>query len=160
MPSMADPMEALRKYQQALNTGMPIDDLDEGYLKRHGKVPSGHKFDCVKIVGLDVQALAIFGEESPFEGLPRFSLGYAVGEYHRGNNLAFEAVSVGIEELKKEYRRMGIRGFYLEALISETNVHSINVAKKICTKPSFPAADSDSGTPSLCFHKLIVVGDS
>lgn len=64
MSLMANPMEALLKYQHAVNAGM-IDQsqISGSYLKLSGEVPSGKKYDFVKILDGEVQALAIFGEE-------------------------------------------------------------------------------------------------
>ena len=101
MSSMANPMDALLKYQHALNAGMlDPNQIEEGYLKLSGEVRSGRKYDFIKILSVEVQDLAIFGEEEPYRGVPRYSIGYAVSEGHRGRNLAVEAVNKGIEEIK------------------------------------------------------------
>lgn len=86
MSLMANPMEALLKYQHALNTGMQVDPnhVDGGYLKFSGEVGGGKKYDFVKIRAGEVLALAIFGEEEPFNEVDRYSVGYAVSESHRG----------------------------------------------------------------------------
>ncbi len=158
MSLMANPMDALLSYQHALNAGtIYTHEMDGCYLKRYGEVKSGKRYDYVKIVYGEVQALAIFGEEEPpFNGVNRYSVGYAVSETRRGRGLAVEAVNKGIEELKKEFGRVGMKSFYLEAVVGETNSHSIKVAKELFPGSAGKATtDSESGTPSLLFYKLI-----
>lgn len=160
MSKMANPMEALSSYQQALNTGWKYDHahkLDEHYRMLSGKVKSGKKIDFIKIVKREVHALAIFGEEEPFEGINRYSIGYAVSEKNRGNGLAFEAVNKGIEELKNHYRLLGFKSFYIEALIDEENTHSLKVAEKLFTTLATSVPDEETGTPALLFYKIITV---
>jgi len=158
MSKMANPMEALHKFQQHLNVA-PIDpsDLEDGYLKLHDCVPSGKRFSCVKIVDGEVQALAIFGEEYPYRGVERFSVGYAVSENHRRRGLAVEAVNRGIEELKKEVSRANKKSFYVEALIDVTNTNSIGVAKKLFLGTGTPKEDDETGNPALLFYKQIIL---
>ena len=158
MSLMANPMDALQSYQRRFDTA-PIDSsqLDASYLKLSGKVNGGKKYDFVKIVDGQVHALAIFGEEESFNGVARYSVGYAVSESQRGRGLAVEAVNKGIEELKKEFDRMRMNSFYVEALIDVTNTHSIAVAKRLFSGPGFAKTDSETGTPSLLFYRLVAI---
>lgn len=160
MSRMANPMEALVSYQQALRNGMPLDhnDLDnDSYLKRNGEVSGAKRFDYLKIVNGEVQALAMFVEDEPHKGITRFSLAYAVEENHRGRGLAVEATTKGIEDLKTRCAQVGIKRFYVEALIDETNTPSINVAKRVLPGPGNATVDDETGTRAVLFYKLIPI---
>jgi len=119
MSLMANPMDALRSYQQALDAGMPVDpnELDADYLKRSGEVAGAKRFDYVKLIDGQVQALAMFVEEEPHNRVARFCLAYAVSENNRGRGLAVEAINKGIEDLRKQFSLAGVKSFYVEALI-------------------------------------------
>lgn len=155
MSIMANPMEALLSYQQALRANMPIDpnELDADYLKRSGQVAGATRFDYVKIIDGEVLALAMFVEEEPHNGTARYSLAYAVSETHRGRGLAVEAIKKGIEDLKEKYGRARVKSFYVEALIDQTNAPSIKVAKQVLSDSGFATPDSETGTPALLFYR-------
>lgn len=160
MSLMANPMEALNDYQRALNTGMEINpnEIDGDYLKRIGEIVRGvTRFDFVKIVDQEVQAIAMFVQEEPFNNTKRYSVAYAVSEKYRGRSLAIETATKGLEELKKTLRRDNIQKFYVEALIDKTNIHSIKVAEKLFSSLGTPKEDDETGTPALLFYSLIAV---
>lgn len=156
MADMANPMDALLSYQQALRAGMPFDlnDLDaDAYWKRNGEVAGATRFDYVKIIDGEVQALAMFVEEEPHNGTARYSIAYAVSETHRGRGLAVEAINKGIEDLKEKYSRVRVKSFYVEALIDQTNTPSIKVAKQVLSESGFATPDSETDTPALLFYR-------
>lgn len=159
MSLMANPMDALRMLQKLVDSGPPIDSssLDEGYLKMYDEPDGRKRFSYAKIIDGEIQVLVTFGQEEPYRGVPRYSVNYAVNESHRGRGLAVEAVNKGIEELKKEFSQIKMKGFYIEAIIDVTNTHSIKVAKTLFPRPGVETEDSGSGTPSLLFFKLIVL---
>jgi len=157
---MADPMVALLKFQQALNDGIAIIDpneLDEGYLKMYDELPSGKRYSYAKVVDREVQTVSIFGYEDPFRGVDRFSVGYAVKENHRGRRLSIEAVNKGIEDLKDKLRPTGKKSFYVEALVDKKNSPSIRIAQQLFPGTGVASVDSETGTPSLLFYKLIAI---
>lgn len=154
MSKMADPMIALREIQQALNNDIRFEHrkLSVEYLAMNKDFPDGGKtYSYAKIIDREIQALAIFVVEEPHRNVSRYSVGYAVKESHRGRRLAVEAVNKGIEDLKIKFGK----NFYLEALIDEKNIHSINAAKKIFPGSGIPKPDEETGTPALLFYKLI-----
>ena len=156
---MANPMDALRSYQKALETGMPFypEEFDGAYLKRNGQVNGAIRFDYVKIIDGKVQALAMFAQDDPFKGVDRYCVAYAVSEAQRGQGLAVEAVNKGFEDLTKKFSEAKITGFYIEAMIDATNIHSIRVAKQLFPSPGVPTTDSETGTQSLLFFRLIAI---
>lgn len=89
MPEIADPMIALRSVQDNLNNGLSVDprELDEGYLKMYDEPNGGKRYSYLKIIDGIVQALAIFGLESPIDGVECYSVGYAVNEKYRRRGL-------------------------------------------------------------------------
>lgn len=156
---MADPMEALRNTQRELEYyQLDSRQLDaDGYLKTDNVFPDGMKrFSYMKIVGRELQAIAIFLREKPINGVDCYNVNYAVSEKHRGNNLAVEAVNKGIEDLKKRFAQTAMKSFYVDAIVNEKNIPSIKVAEKIFPDPAKPHVDYYSKTPSLYFRKLIV----
>lgn len=155
---MADPIIPLLDMQRALNNGEFIvpSELDEGYLPMYDEVPSGKRYSYAKIVNNEVQVVAILGAEDPINGIACFSLGYAVSEKHRGRKLSIEAVNKGLEDLKRILNlTTSIKQFYLEALVATTNTPSIKIAEKLFSSIGIPMDDTESGTPSRFFHKLI-----
>ncbi len=155
MSLMANPMEALVSYQQALDSGMPIDpsEMEGDYLLKSGEVAGAKRFDYVKLVDRKVQALAMFVEDEPYKGVARFSLAYAVCENHRGRGLAVEAINRGVEDFKKKFSQAAVRSFYVEALIDQNNTPSIKVAKQVLPGPGVEKPDEETGTPALLFYK-------
>lgn len=158
MSLMANPMLALADYQRVVSSGMELDpaEFDGEYLKRRGEIAKGvTRYDYVKIIDREVQALAMFPQEKLFNSVPVYSVGYAVCENRRGKGLAVEAVTTGIEDLKVILGRSGIKKFYVEALIDKTNSYSIKVAEKIFSTSGTPHTDDETGIPALLFYKLI-----
>lgn len=155
MSSMANPMEALVSYQQALDAGIQIDpdEMDGDYLMRAGEVAGAKRFDFVKIVNRKVQALAMFVEDEPYKGVARFSLAYAVSENHRGRGLAVEAINRGVEDFKSKFSQAAVKSFFVEALIDQNNTPSIKVAKQVLPGPGVEKPDEETGTPALLFYK-------
>ena len=160
MSLMADPMIALLSLQQAVGAGDPTvnpHDIGEGYVMLYDEPNGGKRFSYAKIIHREVQALSIFGLADPIDGVPCFSVGYAVNENHRGRGLAVEAVNKGIKELQMGFGRTKMKSFYVEAVIDETNVYSIKVAEKIFSSPSVATKDHYTGTPAVYFKKLIAI---
>lgn len=159
MSSMADPIDALHGLQEAINAGTPLNlrELDADYQTRCDESDFGKRYIFSKIIDGEVQALAIFGLESPIGGEECYNVGYAVSENHRRRGLAFEAVSKGIDELEKIFSRTAKKSFYLEAVIDVTNSPSIKFAEKLFSGSGALTMERESGLPALHFKKLIVI---
>lgn len=155
MSLIADTLEAFYDFQKALQMGMEVIQLNEGYIFRYDEYSGRKRYSYAKRVNGEVQALATFGQEDPINGVDCYSVNYSVGKKHRRRGLAVEVVNTGIEELRKEFSRLKIKCFYVDAMIAETNINSIKVAKKLFPRPGIPKSDLFSGTPSLYFNKLI-----
>lgn len=159
MESMANPMDALLEIQKALNSKTPFDvsELDGGYKTWFNEVSNGKKHTFAKIINGEIQALAIFGLVNPVNGIECWSLGYAVSEKYRRRGLAVEAVTKGIEELKKIFSRTSLESFYIEGVIDIENNPSIKLAEKIFSSTGRKIIDEESGRRALLFEKLIVI---
>ena len=157
MMLMADPMIVLLKLQEAVDLNGPIDSsLFKGdYVFFEDGPNGGKRYSYSKVVGREVHALSIFGLSESIAKIACYSVGYAVKESQRGRGLALEAVNWGIEDLKSKFFSMGIKEFYIEALVAQSNIHSIEVANKLFSSPGIEATDSFSGTPSFYFKKLV-----
>ncbi|MFN3697731.1 MAG: GNAT family N-acetyltransferase [Pseudobdellovibrio sp.] len=148
-----DHMDGIRSLQAAIDNNMPFNfvELDLNYKMIYDEPNGRSRFWYAKIVSGKVQALSTFGfEEGPDNGTDRYSVNYAVSESCRGRGLAVEAVNIGINDLRKR-----LKHFYVEALIEKTNVHSIEVAKKLFPDFGVPTINEVSAKPALLFYKLI-----
>ncbi|PIP90167.1 MAG: GNAT family N-acetyltransferase [Bdellovibrionales bacterium CG11_big_fil_rev_8_21_14_0_20_38_13] len=160
MSLLPDPINVLLSLQQALKDGMVVDpsELDANYKMFYDEpFVGGKRYTFAKIINDEAQAMSIFGLEDPIDGVVCYNVGYAVMESHRGRGLALEAVSKGIEKLKNELNRTGLKSFYIEAVIDVLNIHSINVAKKLFSSNGVAMNEGFTGTPSLYFKSLICI---
>lgn len=158
---MADPMNALLSLQEVVAQGN-LENLNpqrckvaKGYqmiFESYGRIV---RFSYAKIVTNEVRALSMFATAQPINGVPCYNIGYAVATKYRGKGLGLEAVTKGIEELSNGFRRTNITKLFLEAVIDESNTHSISIAIKVFGNSGTPTTDSISGKPALAFQKLI-----
>lgn len=159
MSEMANPIIILNSLQEALDQGMPLDagELEENYKFYYDEPGNGRRFSFVKIVNREAQSLVIFGLENPIDGLTCYNVGYAVKESCRGRGFAMEAINYGLKKLITQLSHERLKAFYLEALVDQSNVHSINVAKKFFSNEPDLVIDRESGTISLQFKKIIYI---
>lgn len=157
MPTMPSPMDGLLSFQQALNDGMPVNKLDADYIERYDENSDGKRYSYAKVVTGKVLALATFGQEQPINHVDCYSVNYSVNEKYRGRGLAVEVVNRGIKELKKHFSQSKTRSFYVDAIIDETNVYSINIAKKLFPGSGQKMLDFNSGVSSLYFQRLVIL---
>lgn len=153
-------MLALNKTQAALDTGAVLDmsQIDHDFcIIVDDETSSGKRQTVVKIFENEIQALAIFGEEDPLNGIVCFSVGYAVKESYRRRGLAVEVVNKDVARLTENLRGSEVKRFYLEAMVDRTNLPSIKFAEKFFSVSGRSSEDSQSGTPSLHFAKLISI---
>lgn len=160
MPLMPDLMNALTSLQKELDRGLPVNpcELAPQY-KMVFDQPNGEtRFTYAKIINGELIVLANFVLAEPIDGVPCFNVGYAVKPSHRGNGLAYEAASVGIEELKNGFgRTQKGRSFYVEAIVEANNQPSIKVAEKLFAGSGEAITDAPTGKPALQYTKLIKI---
>lgn len=132
--------------------------VDAGYVMFYDEpFEGGKRFSFGKIINSEVQAMSIFGLEDPINGEICYNVGYAVSEFHRGRGLALEIINKGLEHLKNELNRTGLKRFYLEAVIDKNNIHSIKVAEKLFSIKGSPIIEGFTNTPAIHFARLIVI---
>lgn len=159
MSLMADPMVALQELQLALDQGMSFDfpELRGDYKTWYIENPNGKKHVFAKIVGNEVQALAIFGLVDPIDGAECWAVGYAVSEKYRRRGLAIEAFNTGIQELKILLSRIMMKSFFVEAVIDAENIPSVKIAEKLFLCSGTKIVDGESERPALWFKREVVI---
>lgn len=158
MKSIADPMDALRSMQQALNDGtsLHLGNIGGDYQGRLDEYPNGdRRYLFAKIVKGEAISIAIFATEEPIDGVDCYSVGYAVNENYRRRGLAVEAFQTGVVELAKELHKIGLKRFYVDAVIDVTNEPSIKFAQKLFSEAGQKILESESGRPALHFKRLV-----
>ena len=160
---MTNPMDALITLQPAIDSGEV--QLQPCVLYKTLWVlvdyPMGElRITYVAMADGLAQAIAQFVPADPYEGLPCFSVGYAVFEQHRGRGLATTTVRDGISELHHGLRETGVTKFYVEAVVSPSNAPSNRIASRLLTASPAAITDSYSGEPALQYMKLIGADDT
>ena len=158
MPEIANPMEALRTLQPAIDRG----EISLQPCRVHNDLwvlidfPGGEPRTTYVVLkdGL-VQCIVQFVPAEPIDGIPCLSIGYATVEGMRNRGLASAAVPKAIEEMRAVLRRHGTQRFYIEAIVSTSN----DVSRKVALRALGPArktgTDHFSGEPIVQFVKLI-----
>ena len=158
MPKIADPMDALRTLQPAIDAGEV--SLQQCALHKDMWVlvdfPGGElRTTYVVLEEGEAQCIVQFLPAEPIKGTPCLSIGYATMEGARRRGLASSTVSKAIKEMRAGLRKHGIRRFYVEAVVSIGNEASQKVALHTLGPAAKPGTDHFSGEPILQFAKLI-----
>lgn len=148
---MTDPMDALNGLQAALNA----KTVQLQRCELHPEVgvlldtPRGTpRFTYAQVQDGNVQAIALFVVVDGVEGLPCFQVGYAVAEPMRGQGLSSKILRQGIDELRHGLSRTPMREFYLEAVVSDANIASNKIARRLISDSPKPCNDDFSGEPA------------
>lgn len=159
MPAMTDPMDGLKSFQKQVK----IDGIKLSKGEVHPDVsvhldyPNGvARLSYALIDNGRVRAFVTYIPGEPYNGLPCFSIGYAVPEKFRNQGLGAEVIEKSIDELKNGYSRNGISKFYVEAVVAESNVPSQKLAEKaISPTVDRTGHDSYSGEPALTYMRYV-----
>lgn len=149
---MTDPMSALTQLQTDLDK--KVVQLTPCEIHRElGMIadqPNGKtRFTYALMEGKDVHAVSLFVLVESIDGLPCFTIGYAVVENKRGKGVGAKIVNQGIDELRNRFKRNGIPEFYIEAIISKANEPSNRLAKKMFSVIPESITDCYSGEASF-----------
>ncbi|HEY0281331.1 MAG TPA: hypothetical protein VGC27_01770, partial [Rhizomicrobium sp.] len=159
MARMTDPSDALNSFQQALRHGevRPQRCETDSNLFVHLDHPNGEvRITYVRIYHETVTALASFILGAPIDGLPCFSIGYAVPEKFRNQGRAKDIIEAGIAEMKYGlFSRANISSFYVEAVIGVDNKPSRHVAAATISFNPLPVTDHVSGLPAFQYVRKI-----
>jgi hypothetical protein len=155
---MTNPMDALVFLQAALDAGtvrMRACDIhpDLKVLLDH---PAGDpRITYAKVVAGVVQSIAIFVVAEPVANVPCFALGCAVIESMRGQGWAKEIVRKAMDEMQKGLKRNGVLQFYVEGIVSTSNVASNRLAKRMLSDSPRAGTEGISREPIFQYLKLL-----
>lgn len=155
---MVDPMDALLSLQPAIESHrvelQPCALFTD--LALLIDYPNGHKRTTyVRQPDGVAAAIVMVAEVDPYEGLPCFQLGYAVLTTHRGRGIGLRIVEDAIAELRHDLKRAGLKAFYVEAVVSPSNVPSNKIASRLIAATPSLITDMDSGEPALQYLRRI-----
>lgn len=158
MPEMTDPLNSLIHLQDAIDQRLisfqPCEIYSE--ISVHYDTPNDTpRFTYAIFNGKEAQSISLFVMTEPVEGVHCFQMGWATIDTMRGKGLATEVVSKSIAELKKGLSRNRIDKFCIEAVIAESNIESIKLAKKIFTHDPKSCTDSFSGVQAYQFLEIV-----
>lgn len=153
MAQMTDPSKALKSFQDVYSSfplPMQPGQLDPDVLMMLDDEPGAPRFTFVLVEDRIVIAFATLIVTEPFEGITCFALGYAVPPSHRNKGLAKRLVTSAIAEL---VHIVGPQSFCIEAVVSQDNPASLNVAKQTLKVEPRSITDSISDKPAYQFVK-------
>lgn len=150
MAALPDPHNALVSFQQALLTAEialhPCES--DPALWMHVDRPNGvARFTYVRLDGNVVTAFVSFVPCDPMKGEPCFNVGYAVPERFRGQGRAKEVINAAVMEMRRGFGNAGVKGFYVEAIVSPDNLPSCRVAEQVISPSHVVAEDCSFGVP-------------
>jgi predicted GNAT family acetyltransferase len=154
---MVDPYIGLVSYQQALSQG--IVHPEPGRIHPEltllvDDVPGGKRLTYAYADGLTVKATAIYVMNGRSGGKPYFQVGYAVAENFRGQGIAQKVLQLSISEITAGFKKL-IPSFYIEAVVSKTNLPSLHIAQKVIGGSPEEITDQESGESALRFTMLV-----
>ena len=148
MPSLVNPMDALKQFEPALKAGhiaVQQGDVDPDVWV-HLDHPNGQvRFTYARIKNGIVNAIALLTPAGVHEGLPVFQLGYAVPQHLRKRGYAKDIVNAAIAEFRNGMGRNGVPAFYIEAVVGVDNIGSQKVAEAILGAQFDTGNDDESG---------------
>ncbi len=158
MPSMVDPMNALVELQRALDRR--IVSLHPCEMHKDISVifdqPNGtSRYTYAKVNNGKVQSIAVFVLTEPVYGFPCFQMGWATVESMRGQGLATDTTTKGIDELRNGLRKHGAGKFCIEAIVSDSNHPSNKIAKKLLSDSPVKCTDSFSSEPAVQYLRMV-----
>lgn len=158
---MVDPMDALVKLQEAIQSGLVVLRTGDIYpsLGVWMDEPGGKtRVTYAQATNGKVEAIALFVHNGHIQRVPCFQAGYAVIKPMRRKGLASQVVARGIQEMRNGLGRNGAKTFYIEAVVGVTNTASNQLAKRLLSDAPETITDEFSGEPALRYVKLIECG--
>ncbi len=159
MPTIVNPMEALKAFEPALKSGelhVQPGTIDPELIV-HMDRPNGQiRITYARLRGQSVGAIAIIIPAEYENGLPVFQIGYAVPQHLRKRGMGKEIVQTAIQEFTAGMARNGLVHFYLEAVVGVDNIASQKVAEHVIGGEPKKIADHTSGEAALQY--MIEIG--
>ncbi|WP_078802579.1 GNAT family N-acetyltransferase [Pseudomonas fluorescens] len=160
MTVMTDPTVGMNNLQRAITKNNVVLTKGEIYpdlqmLVDH-PAPGEVRVTYAKVLHGRIRGYVVFVKAQPFEGVPCFSIGYAVPEKFRKHGVGTEVVEKGIRELRNGMARNGLRQFYIEAIVDKNNIASQRLAVKvIAMEADRNVIEKESGKPAVVYMRLI-----
>lgn len=158
MSEMTNPMNALIQLQFALDSRLVFltpCEIHKDISVIMDEPNGGLRLTYARTSNGKVQSISIFALTESVEGVPCFQMGWATIESMRGKGLATEIVTKSIDEIRNGLRRQGAKKFYIEAVISTSNVPSNKIAKKLLSDCPVSCDDAFSGESALQYLRII-----
>lgn len=155
---MIDPMVALESLQEAIvdkTVTLSPCELHSDIQVLIDRPNNDLRITYAKIEKNIVQAIALIISTEPVDGIPCFQVGYAVKESMRNQGLGSKITQQGLDELTNGLARNRINEFYIEAIVSVDNMHSIKIANKVISGTPKPCNDGNTNEPALQYFKKI-----
>jgi len=157
---MTDPMDGLRSFQQALTDKLIAPQICKENTQLfilEDKAEGKYRLTYAKISQGEAQAIVMFVPVEPINGKACFNVGYAVDPQHRNQGAGASILQESIEEMRTGLGRHGVGSYYLEAVVSPTNVASIKIAEKHLSAAPEKIIDQVSGENALQYLRLVTV---
>lgn len=158
MPQMTDPMNALVSLQAELDEKrVYLKDcaIHQGLQMLVDKPNGSLRFTYAKVRTGVVEAIAQVALTEPINGIPCVQLGYAVIATMRGQRLASNTVAQALDEFQNGMREAGVTEFYVEAVVSQSNLASNKLAQRLLSASPVICTDDLSGEPALQYLKKV-----
>ena len=160
MPSIVDPMDALKTFEPALRRGEI--DLEPGRIDRDLMVHLDHPQGTLRITYVrfrgpspSVSAMAIIIPAEPLEGKPVLQIGYAVPQHLRRRGLGMEIAKAAMAEFKAGMKANNVGDYYFEAVMGRKNVASQKIAEALIGGERKEVVDEHSGEEAYSYIGLV-----
>ncbi|MBB4859436.1 hypothetical protein HNO88_002765 [Novosphingobium chloroacetimidivorans] len=158
MPTIINPMDALKSFEPALKRGeLQIESgrLDSSLLV-HRDEPNGEwRITYARMNGSAVAALAIIVPADPKDGAPVFQIGYAVPQHLRKRGLGKRIAQAAIDEFSSGMAGAGMKRFFFEAIVGAKNLASQKVAAQVIGGDAKRTKDEASGEAAFQYLKEV-----
>ena len=151
-------MNGLLSFQEALSQQLitPRPGQFNSSLSVMEDNPNGElRITHARIVAEEVHGTVMYCVVDPVDLIPCFSVGYAVSEERRRQGVGATLLQESIEELRRKMFRVGVKDFYIEAIVGINNVASNGLATKILARDPVSTTDKVSGEPAFQYLKRI-----
>ncbi|BBP44656.1 hypothetical protein THMIRHAS_00290 [Thiosulfatimonas sediminis] len=156
---MTDPHDGLNELQKALDNKlvqMTQCELHPEINFLFDRPNEEYRFSYARIEGGKIIAFCVLVLAEPLEGRTCLGVGYAVPVEYRNQGFATDILTKAIDEFSLHtFNSNDIDSFYLEAIVSRTNIPSQKVVSKVFNSDPRECTDSFSGEPAYSYTKLI-----
>ena len=163
MPTIVNPMDALKTFEPALKRGeLQVEPgrLDPSLIVHHDRPNGEMRMSYAKMNGSTVSALAIIIPADRHEGLPVFQIGYAVPQHLRKRGLAKSIAQSAMDEFTAGMAGAGIKHFFFEAVVGVKNIGSQKVAAHVIGGDPKEITDENSGEAALQYFVEVGSGEN